>query len=212
MRLENSRQRLTSIGSNYARIGSNPVICYTSASLRGEVCVHIDLSTIDDQPIDFDEELTVSPDRLDDPVVTAPVTVRLEGVLRPVGDGYRIDGQLAAGGKLACSRCLEPAAWQVRDAFSVEYRRTMPRDVEIELNDDELDVAFLDGDVLDLEEVAAEQLLLALPMRFVCDEQCAGLCPRCGANRNHDGACVCEPETDPRWDALRQIEGNETTN
>jgi len=187
-------------------------ICYTSASLRGEVCVNIDLSTIDDQPIDFDEELTVPPERLDDPVVSAPVTVRLEGVLRLVGDGYMVDGRFSASGRLACSRCLEPVAWQVQDTFSVEYRRAQPRDSEIELTGDELDVAFLDGDVLDLGEVAAEQLLLALPMRFVCDDQCAGLCPRCGANRNRDGACTCEPEGDPRWDVLREIEGRETAN
>jgi uncharacterized protein len=187
-------------------------ICYTSASLRGEACVHIDLSSIDDRPIDFVEELIVSPERLDDPVVSVPMTVRLEGVLRPEGDGYRMDGRLAASGKLACSRCLEPVAWQVEDTFSVEYRRAMPRDAEIELSDDELDVAFLDGDVLDLSEVAEEQLLLALPMRFVCDDQCAGLCPRCGANRNRDGACTCEPEVDPRWDELREIEGRETAN
>jgi uncharacterized protein len=176
------------------------------------VCVLIDLTDIDDSPVDFDEKLTVPPERLDDPAVSAPLEVRLEGVMRPMGSCYRIDGRIAAGGSLACSRCLEPVAWQVDDSFAVEYRRAHPDDAEVELTDDELDVAFLDGDVLDLREVAAEQLLLALPMRIVCDEQCAGLCPRCGANRNRDGACVCEPEGDPRWDALREMTGRESTN
>jgi uncharacterized protein len=176
------------------------------------VRVQIDLSTIDDAPVDFDEKLTVLPERLDDPAVSAPLDVRLEGVMRPIGPCYRIDGRISAGGTLACSRCLEPVSWQVDDSFAVEYRRAHPDDEEVELTDDELDVAFLDGDVLDLGEVAAEQLLLALPMRIVCDEQCAGLCPRCGANRNRDGACVCEPEADPRWDALREIKGRESTN
>ncbi|MBD3871697.1 MAG: DUF177 domain-containing protein, partial [Acidobacteria bacterium] len=51
-------------------------------------------------------------------------------------------------------------------------------DAELGLNEDELDVAFLEGDTLDFAELAAEQILLALPMRVVCDESCAGLCPR----------------------------------
>ena len=67
-------------------------------------------------------------------------------------------------------------------------------------------------EVLDLSDMAAEQVLLALPMRVVCAEECAGLCPQCGGNRNLEGACRCEPETDPRWAALRDIVGGETAN
>jgi len=176
------------------------------------VRVRFDLSTIEDQPIAFDEELTVTPERLDDPAVLVPVNVRLEGVLRAVGGSFRVEGRITADGSLACSRCLEPVAWRLSDSFEVEYRRTHPLDDEIELADEDLDVAFLDSDVLDLAEVAAEQLLLALPMRIVCHDECAGLCPRCGANLNREGACNCVDEVDPRWEALREIKGTETAN
>jgi uncharacterized protein len=173
------------------------------------VRVRIDLPGLDDDPIGFDEKLTLPPERLDEHVVAAPVNVHLSGNLRPVGGSYVVMGRYSATGTLSCTRCLEPVSWQTGDDFSVEYRRALPREPEVELSDNELDIAYLDDDALDLCEVAAEQVLLALPMRVVCDDECAGLCPRCGANLN-TGACTCEPENDPRWDALKEIAGSET--
>jgi uncharacterized protein len=178
------------------------------------VCVKIDLSQIENEPISFDERLALEPERLDQDEVTAPVAVRLVGTVRRVGAGFCVDGWFEAAGALACVRCLEPVPWQVREEYSLEYRRrdAHPDEVEVGLEDDELDVAFLTDDVLDLSDVAAEQVLLALPMRVVCDEECAGLCPQCGANRNLEGGCRCEPEVDPRWAALRDIIGTESAN
>jgi uncharacterized protein len=111
---------------------------------------------------------------------------------------------VVATGDLLCSRCLAPVPWRMEDRFSAEYRpgAEAPGEGEFVIEEDELDVAFLQGEELDLADLAAEQVLLSLPMRIVCDDGCAGLCPRCGANRNVDGACRCEPETDPRWHAL----------
>jgi uncharacterized protein len=93
----------------------------------------------------------------------------------------------------------------MEDRFSAEYRpgTEAPGEGEFPIENEELDVAFLRGEELDLADLAVEQVLLALPMRIVCDDDCAGLCPSCGANRNVEGACRCEPETDPRWDALK---------
>jgi uncharacterized protein len=178
------------------------------------VCVKIDLSQIENEPIRFDERLSLEPERLDQDEVAAPVVVRLVGMIRRVGAGFCVDGWFEAAGTLACVRCLEPVPWQVREEYSLEYRRrdAHPAELEVGLEDDELDVAFLTDDVLDVSDVAAEQVLLALPMRVVCDEECAGLCPQCGANRNLEGACRCEPEVDPRWAALRDIIGTESAN
>lgn len=174
----------------------------------------IDLSEIEDEPLRFDERVSLEPERLDQDEVTAPVEVHLVGTIRRVGPGFCVDGWFDASGTLACVRCLESVPWQAREEFSLEYRRrdAHPDELEIALEDDELDVAFLIDEVLDLRDMAAEQVLLALPMRVVCDEKCAGLCPRCGANRNLEGACRCEPEVDPRWTALRDIFGTETAN
>jgi len=67
-------------------------------------------------------------------------------------------------------------------------------DEEIELGAGDLDVMFITGDQLDVETLAAEQVMLNLPMRVLCQPDCPGLCARCGANKNQKGSCRCEPE------------------
>ena len=173
--------------------------------------MRIDVSKLEEEPLRFNEEFSVDPERLDVESVTAPVAVRLEGEVRPHDDHFTVSGRCRAEGPLACSRCLDPVPWMVEESFAVEFRleASTPLDADLGLDEDDLDVVFIEGGGLDLEELAAEQVLLALPMRHICDESCAGLCPRCGANRNRDGACSCEPEIDPRWHALADLAGTE---
>jgi len=58
---------------------------------------------------------------------------------------------------------------------------------------------------LDLSDAVREEVLLAMNPYVVCDPECPGLCPRCGANLK-EGPCGCEEtESDPRWDALREL-------
>jgi uncharacterized protein len=66
-------------------------------------------------------------------------------------------------------------------------------------------VSFYHDDVIDLADVIREQLYLALPMKPLCREDCLGLCPVCGQNRNTT-PCTCKTEwVDPRMDALRNL-------
>ena len=165
----------------------------------------IDLTQIEAEPRAFTVELVLVPERVDIDRVESQLMVRLEGEVRPGGaSSYSVSGRWSAEGPLRCARCLEPVPWHVEEEFTIEYRlapATFLAD-DLILEDEDLDIAFLEDGVLDLEKLAAEQALLALPMRIVCDQDCAGLCPRCGANRNIDGACRCQPEVDPRWAAL----------
>ena len=96
-------------------------------------------------------------------------------------------------------------------AFSIEIALAdaAPLDPELALEEADLDVVFLETPNLDLEKLALEQLVLELPMRVLCSDECAGLCPQCGANRNVEGACRCEPEADPRWAALKDLAGQD---
>jgi uncharacterized protein len=78
---------------------------------------------------------------------------------------------------------------------------------EVELSDRDVVVGYYEGDRLDLGEVVREQVLLGLPLKPLCREDCHGLCPRCGKNRNA-GACGCKPEEeagDPRLEPLRKL-------
>lgn len=167
----------------------------------------IDLTKLE-SPLRFDECVTVPAERLDNELVTSPMTVRLEGEVRPHGEFFTVSGRSDVSGSLACVRCLDDVAWHDTDDFVVRVRLTPLHDnagEEVALEDEDLEVVVLQDGEFRLEELAAEQVLLGLPMRFVCDESCAGLCPQCGADRNVESACRCEPETDPRWKALADL-------
>jgi uncharacterized protein len=178
-------------------------------ALSGEVCVKIDLSTIEGEPVPFADVVQIGADRLDPTRVAGPMKVRLEGTVRPAGDRYLVSGRTSCEGRLACVRCLQPVEWSADSAFDLEIALAAPApiDAEVVLDEADLDVVYLETPVLDLEAMAVEQVLLELPMRVLCSDNCAGLCPTCGADRNTEGACRCEPETDPRWSALGDLKG-----
>lgn len=108
-----------------------------------------------------------------------------------------------------CSVCLKPFDLHMPVAFHINAkpRAAEPKDLprEVELNPAELEEAFYEGDVLDLESTLREQILLALPMFPRCREDCHGLCPRCGINLN-ENLCACLPaEGDIRWVELKAL-------
>src|SRR5262252_8180271 len=87
----------------------------------------------------------------------------------------------------------------------------LPKDVHLtkhredRLKDDDTDIGFYEGDGLFLADVLKEQVLLALPIKAICQSDCRGLCPNCGANLNHE-ECRCETHaTDPRLASLARI-------
>lgn len=167
----------------------------------------ISLANADERPITFCEEVLLAVDQLDPDQVAGPMTVRLEGRVLPMDGGYLVDGSMKAEGSLVCTRCLAQVPWKGSDRFSVELRHPLDAAHEdIELGEGDLDVVFITDDQLDVGSLAAEQVMLNLPMRILCQPECAGLCPRCGANNNQEGSCRCEPEVDPRWAPLRGLE------
>ena len=70
---------------------------------------------------------------------------------------------------------------------------------------EELSSEYVEGDQLDLHGWVRDALALALPVQIVCREDCAGLCPDCGANLNEDPGHAHEREPDPRWAKLREL-------
>ena len=108
-----------------------------------------------------------------------------------------VRGRLSAKVELQCGRCLEayPLAMdQELDLFYLPHQADEEDEAEdeVELADRDMVVAYYQGDRLDLGEMIREQLFLALPMKRLCREQCAGLCPTCGSNRNAR-PCSCPP-------------------
>jgi uncharacterized protein len=107
-----------------------------------------------------------------------------------------------------CDRCLGRARFPLDGGFDLYYRpdSAIAREEEVEIGEDEVEIGFYEGGGLELEDVLREQVLLALPMQRTCREDCKGICPVCGRNRN-ETACDCRIESgDDRWGALRKLE------
>jgi DUF177 domain-containing protein len=130
---------------------------------------------------------------------------RLEAVslaLEPDGIDVLVQGEIQATVPQECGRCLEtfPAAVRARVDLRVSPRPTAAD--SIELGRDDLDTDFYVDDQLDLTGLVLTETTLALPMKPLCREECRGLCPMCGGNRNLV-ACQCqERRPDPRLAVL----------
>ncbi|HEV2575875.1 MAG TPA: DUF177 domain-containing protein [Acidobacteriaceae bacterium] len=109
--------------------------------------------------------------------------------------------------ELPCARCLEPVQMPLSGDFDLIYR---PASVETEagehaITEDETEIGYYEKSGLLLEDAVREQVLLNLPSRALCQQECKGLCPKCGANRN-TAECGCvEEQTDPRWSAFNGL-------
>ncbi len=167
----------------------------------------IDLCDIENQARHFDETLELQPETLDTEQIQDVLKVRLEATVSRTSLGFSFEGTCHIDGQLSCSRCLESVAWKQSENFSFLAQNTKdaPKQNETVLEEDDLDTVFIEDSTFDLAGLAAEQALLSLPMRVICSEECLGLCPSCGLNRNIEGACSCETEIDPRWEGLSGV-------
>jgi uncharacterized protein len=115
----------------------------------------------------------------------------------------RIRAAYRAEFEILCARCVEPVATPVAGSFDLIFR---PQAADAESGEraitlDETEIGYYEESGLSLDDVVREQVLLSLPTRTLCKEDCKGLCPRCGLNQNLE-TCTCDTSSDPRWNAL----------
>ncbi len=133
---------------------------------------------------------------VDQPLVDAQLR------LQPTSDGLYM--RLRFGCELTgpCQRCLEDAHLHV-GVDATEYHQH-ERDG---IADEELVSDYLHDNTLDLARWARDAMVLAVPPKILCREDCAGLCPRCGAILNDEPDHDCgHDESDPRWSKLRELD------
>ena len=146
------------------------------------------------------------------PLELAPAHV--EGRVQRVGLGYEFRGRIETSVHLPCSRCLEPFRLDLSLPFELVYRRVAGADQgrarnapEGEMGDvaEDPGVSLLEVGGIDLGRLVEEQVYLALPLKPLCQTECRGLCPQCGAQWNRD-KCDCKSDdVDPRWSALLEL-------
>jgi uncharacterized protein len=177
----------------------------------------LDIKELELHPLDFEEDFP--PDVIDlgsevrqhTPLKTAgraEVVEEHHGKHKIIKD-IRLRGRLSTGLELQCARCLEPVPQEVAREFELLYRplgADAGRD-ELSVTDAEAEIGYYQGDGVLLEDVLREQVLLALPLKITCCEDCKGLCPHCGKNLNQEQCSCVVPAEDPRWAALKDIRG-----
>lgn len=127
--------------------------------------------------------------------------------LNRLGRRVLITGTVAGTVNLECSRCLGMFPFPFTGPFET-YLETVASgasEAEKELSKDDLDVQPLREGAVNLDEIIAEQVHLAVPYKALCDESCKGMCSKCGVDRNADDCSCSKTEADPRWDALRDL-------
>jgi uncharacterized protein len=172
--------------------------------------VFFSIQDLEVKQIQFDLEYPAGEIDFLDPEVRQSGPLRVEGaaelLTHTLGE-VRIRGHVQTEMVAACSRCLEQAKVQVDDDFDLFYRpvETSPDEEEKELGEGEIEIAFYEGDGIQLEDVLREFILLAMPMQWVCRPDCKGICPVCGGNRNLS-VCQCQVKLeDDRWAALKKL-------
>lgn len=133
-----------------------------------------------------------------------PITGSL--VFTNTGNMLVIQGEVRVTLNTQCPRCLVDTRVvidaEVDDEFTVNDNEIVCRAEEGDTADDPAFRAlFPEAHILDLSELCRQSVVLAMPMETLCREDCAGLCPYCGANRN-ETTCACEPPVDSPFAAL----------
>ncbi len=119
----------------------------------------------------------------------------------------RLVGEYATRVELSCARCLEPVVRDLAQSFDLLYRPlgvdAGPHERSVQEGDTE--IGYYEGEGLRLQDVLREQVLLAVPLKAVCREECRGICPQCGRNLNQESCHCAATPPDPRWDALKEL-------
>jgi len=161
--------------------------------------------------IRFDE--TLQPGQIDfsgeEIEQSSPLKATGVAELLPHSSGeIRVEGRYSVEMSATCDRCLGPAKFPLEAGFDLFYQpaAVVAEEDEVAIDEGEAEIGFYENGGMELEDILREQVLLALPMQRVCREDCRGICPVCGKNRNEAG-CDCKVDShDDRWEALRKLE------
>ncbi len=139
--------------------------------------------------------------------VTFPEPIDIQADIQKVNHQYFVNIDVQTKVHMICDCCLDPFEKFLSDRFRIIYAlESLPTDVD-ETEEDYRTLATESTDI-DVSADIREALLLMIPMKILCTENCNGLCPSCGAHLNKKD-CDCPKETiDPRWEALQKLKSS----
>ena len=176
---------------------------------KGDDGVKLDLRPLlaGERLLSFDYELPLSVDPEDTSSflygVDFPSPMKVSGEITNTAGYMRMTLTLSVNYQAVCARCLKPLG----GVFTLDLEKTVaPRNVLEGLSEDRLDdYLIIDDGFLDMDAPLLEEIEMAFPVRFLCKDDCRGLCQRCGKDLN-EGDCDCQKgEIDPRLAPLAEI-------
>ncbi|MEJ5347384.1 MAG: DUF177 domain-containing protein [Desulfosoma sp.] len=134
-----------------------------------------------------------------------PLNVDLE--IHKKSDHIEVTGTIAGDLALRCDRCLDEYTSTMQRAVRVLLFHEIhgPGMEEVELEPDEMEYEFFDGEIIEVDRMIAEEVFLELPIRCLCSEACRGLCPGCGANLNRETCSCSKTKAFSAFEVLRSL-------
>ncbi|MDF2593750.1 MAG: hypothetical protein K0R69_91 [Clostridia bacterium] len=181
--------------TNKARIG-----IITEVLLNGVKKMNIDIHELTNKSeVTFKGEQAVSLLGLNLSNGAQNCIANIEGTVTRKGTRYLVKGSISSIVVLICDRCITEFEYPIHTEFYKQF--TSATD---EADEDE-DIIQVTQSSIDLSDVAAEALFLAIPMKCLCREECKGICNVCGQNLN-EHICNCQDaDVDPRLEKLKNI-------
>lgn len=132
--------------------------------------------------------------------------VEVKGRIRRKNGEVELSGELHTKGLVPCARCLKEVEIPIDVDFAERFAAAVSwrHEEQHELSKDDLNLGLVE-EAIELDDVVKEEILLALPTQVLCDQNCKGICPGCGSDRNA-GDCNCKSEqVDLRWEKLKDL-------
>ena len=130
----------------------------------------------------------------------AVVPVEARGSVRNTAGVYVMSGEVTALMQGLCDRCAK----EVTRQMNFPLHAVLADELTGKEGEEDPWLFLLDGDQADLEDIVTTTFVLGMESKFLCSDECKGLCPRCGKDLNL-GPCDCRPEPDPRFAVLQQL-------
>jgi uncharacterized protein len=170
----------------------------------------IDLRQFDDFPAHVIVETKPGEIQPFDDLIVSIGRVKLDCSFQKSGSEYFCQGTVSAEVEVQCSRCAGQFVLELSNPTDFIIRTDwVPDEEDADAIDDE-DYVYTQGKdlVVDIKDIVQQALVLAMPMKPLCQDDCKGLCPLCRVNLNKT-ACKCVREqVDTRWDKLRGLSGS----
>jgi len=131
---------------------------------------------------------------------------RVDAEIHRILETVTLDISVETALDLGCGRCLEPFTLPVRSGFRYTLVPSRKQEAQKEeLSDEDVSFSYYQDDLIDLDALVYEQIMLQVPMKPLCAEDCRGICPQCGAGLN-TATCQCRPgAVDRRLEALKNF-------